>query len=103
MLDARARFIQAHRGEVLRSQVQAWRLAGDIAAFCDAAEQAAAMDPQRAASAAPWVAWARDYAARLDPTRGPLSMPPDPNPQPSQLQPYLGNLSAYGPESTYRG
>ncbi|GAA2004306.1 hypothetical protein [Catenulispora subtropica] len=103
MLDARARFAQAHRAEVLRSQVQAWRLAGDIAAFCDAAEHAAASDPQRAASAAPWLAWARDYAAGLDPTCRPLAMPPDPDPQPSQLQPYLGNLSAYGPESSYRG
>lgn len=103
MSDARARFIQAHRADVLRSQVQAWRLVCDIAAFCDAAEHAAAADPQRSASAAPWLAWARDYAAGLDPTRGPLAMPPDPNPQPWQLQPYLGNLSAYGPESTYRG
>lgn len=103
ILDARARFMQAHRAEVLRSQVQAWRLADDIAAFCDAAEHAVAADPQRAASATPWLEWARDYAAGLDPTRGPLALPPAPEPQPWQLQPYLGNLSAYGPESTYRG
>ncbi|WP_194892387.1 hypothetical protein [Catenulispora pinisilvae] len=54
MLDARARFTQVHRADVLRSQIQDWRLAVDIAVFCSAAEQAAAADPQRAASAAPW-------------------------------------------------
>lgn len=67
---ARAAQITQHRSAVLAHQVQHWRLAEDIRAFCAAARQSGA--------ATDWTQWAENYAAAMDPLATPLGMPPDP-------------------------
>lgn len=46
-------------------------------------------DEQTAAAAREWLAWARAYAARLNPLNSELVMPPDPEPTPASLAPFL--------------
>lgn len=64
---ARAAQITQHRGAVLTGQVERWRLAEDIRAFCSAARQADV--------AADWTQWAEQYAASIDPLADALAVP----------------------------
>ncbi|MFD4510069.1 hypothetical protein [Streptomyces sp. NPDC058457] len=67
---ARSAQITEHRSAVLAGQVEHWRLAEDIRAFCTAARQSGA--------ATDWMEWAESYAASVDPLTTPLNMPSDP-------------------------
>lgn len=96
MEQAKQRLIEDHRLEILRSRVRAWQEAEAIRAYCDAVEarhgtDVIAGDPE----AAQWLALARthaDHAQQLP------KMPPDPDPTPESLKPYLGRWSPYGPQ-----
>ena len=65
---ARDRYSEHARGEALAKQLELWRTAEDIRAFCEAIEQRHADDDEAMA----WAAWARAHADRIDP----LSEPP---------------------------
>ncbi|MEU0061424.1 hypothetical protein [Streptomyces sp. NPDC006334] len=67
---ARATQITHHRKTVIADQVERWRMAEDIRAFCSAARQSG--------RAGEWTEWAEEYASSIDPLSTPLAMPPDP-------------------------
>jgi hypothetical protein len=95
MENAKRRFIEDQRLEVLRRQVHAWEEAEAVRAYCDAVE---ARHGYEAISAVPgaqaWLSLAREHADRAQqlPT-----MPLDPEITHEQLKPYLGGWSPYGP------
>jgi hypothetical protein len=95
----RHRLVETHRASQLRTQAEAWEQAGRLQRYCDALAAKYGDDPRTAE----WIAWARAYAARLDPLREPPSMPEPPEETPSALQEHLpGGWSVYGPEHGYR-
>src|SRR2546423_1633402 len=92
---AKRRLIEAHRLEVLRNRVNAWREADSIRAYCDAVEarhgaDAVAADPE----VAQWLALAREHADRAQQLP---KMRADPEITHEALRPYLGGWSPYGP------
>ncbi|HVW46838.1 MAG TPA: hypothetical protein VHA76_07290, partial [Solirubrobacterales bacterium] len=94
MADAKRRFLEDHRLDVLRRRVRAWQAADAIRAYCDAVEARygeAATQPDTAA----WLELAREHADRLQ--RLP-TMPADPEINNEGLKPYLGSWSPYGPD-----
>lgn len=70
----RDRVVTSHRDQVLRDQVGAWLLAGDIRSYCGDLV-AAGMPPED-----PWLSWAHTYADGLDPLADPPGVPDDPPP-----------------------
>lgn len=99
MKQARHDFRRKHRATRLRDQIERWREAQEINAFCDAAEQsmAAMAEGDLDASAVRWIAWARSCAARIDPLQRALRFPEDPKPTPQDLAPFLDGWNPYGP------
>jgi hypothetical protein len=96
MHDAKRRFIDAHRLDVLRRRVAAWNEAEEIRAYCDAVEARFAKDAvAEHPGAEEWLRLAREQAGRLQALPG---TPPDPEPTAEQLKPYLGRWSPYGPQ-----
>jgi hypothetical protein len=95
MEQARKRLVESQRAAVLRSQEQAWREAERLREYCDAMEAAHGEHPD----SADWIAWARGFAARLDPLSERLSMPEPPEETPEALQEHLPKgWSVHGPE-----
>lgn len=90
---AKAQFVEAHRAEMLTSQIERWQQATLATAYLEALEAAHGDDPD----AAEWIAWARSYVERLDPLSVAPRMPEVPEPKPDGLKPFLGGLSPYGP------
>lgn len=91
---ARARHLEHHRGKVLVAQVDQWKRAIDIRAYCDELE---ALQPSGPASAE-WVAWARAHADDVDPTKAPQQLPGPPAKVPlDELKPFLDGWSPHGP------
>ncbi|MFY1668545.1 hypothetical protein ACN27G_01095 [Plantactinospora sp. WMMB334] len=72
--DKRQRRIIKRRDKVLRAEVAAWRLAQDIRGHCDELEVAGMPVGD------PWLVWAREYAARIDPLADAPGLPPDASP-----------------------
>jgi hypothetical protein len=97
MAAALERFVQDHRAQVLRKQVESWRLARDIRAFCSAIRASAAATGELSGDASAWLEWASSYAGVIDPVLHPPGMPEDPKPTREALQPYLGSWNPYGP------
>jgi hypothetical protein len=56
-------------------------------------------DPDRREASVQWIAWARQYAERIDPLNQTLAMPAPPRPTPEALRPYLHGWSPYGPDT----
>jgi hypothetical protein len=87
-----------HAGE-LRRQAEAWHEAERIRRYCDAAEAAHG----DLAETARWLAWARNFAQRLDPLAGPPGAPEILEVTLDELQPYFPTgWSALGPEQGRR-
>ncbi|BCL32260.1 hypothetical protein ACFFS2_34815 [Streptomyces aurantiacus] len=85
---ARTAQITQHRGAVLTGQVERWRLAEDIRAFCSAA--------RRADVAADWTQWAEQYATSIDSLAYALAVPADPPAAPHDLRDcFRGDTYAY--------
>ena len=102
--DARVHAIEKLRQDAFRSAHGAWTAATEIRAFCLALEdEHHAQDG--ADNLARWIAWAREAADRIDPTRGPSTLADisfDVDPQPQDLRPFLGDWSPYQPQREYR-
>jgi ElaB/YqjD/DUF883 family membrane-anchored ribosome-binding protein len=95
---ARERLIEAHRAAHLRAQADAWQQADRLRRYCDALEAAHGAHPD----SAHWLAWARQYANRLDPLTEPPTMPEAPEATSEALQEHLPpGWSDYGPENGY--
>jgi hypothetical protein len=92
---ARQRLIETRRAAVLRSQAQAWEEARRLLEYCDAMEAAYGEN----ADSSEWIAWAREFATRLDPLSNPPVMPDPPEETPEALQEHLSEgWSVHGPE-----
>lgn len=92
---ARERLVESRRAALLRSQQQRWREAASLREYCDAMG-AAHGDVSESVE---WIAWARDFASRLDPLAEPPTMPELPEETPEALQEHLPeSWSVHGPE-----
>lgn len=94
---ARERLVQAHRAKALAAQIEAWRLAGEIRAFCAVVRERLPVVPREmdAEDVGAWLAWAETYADQIDPSFHPSGMPADPEPTPEALRPFLDGWSPY--------
>ncbi|MHB1323482.1 MAG: hypothetical protein ACYCXZ_03935 [Coriobacteriia bacterium] len=79
-----------HRAETLRSQTGAWIESRNLLAYVSAMRASVEDFPADSRrEALEWLEWAEDFALRLDPLKGPIRMPDDPEPTPEALRPYL--------------
>ena len=69
MAKAELGLVEHRRAEVLGGQVDAWRQANEIRAFCSAIDAARPGDSDAQA----WTVWARTYAASIDPSPASLA------------------------------
>ena len=99
MGNARARFQEDRRIDRLTKQLDRWEKAAVIRAYCAALEgaQLPDLDAEEAGARSGWLEWCRSYADRIDPTKTGACAPQETEPKPSDLQPYLGRFSPYGP------
>jgi hypothetical protein len=88
---ATAKLIEAHRAEVLKTQLAAWQYARQLDDYLTAMGTRITRieDQETAAAAREWLAWARAHTAGLDPLNGTLAMPPSPEPAHAALAPFL--------------
>jgi hypothetical protein len=94
MDQARAQHLEHHRGTVLVAQVDRWKRAAEIRAYCDSIEVTQPCDQ----ATAEWVAWARAHADDIDPTNAPQRLPGPPANVPlDELKPFLNGWSPHGP------
>lgn len=91
---AKLRFIEAEREKVLRSQVADWQEVQLFEHYLKELEDAHGDDPE----AAEWIDWARSFVIRLNPLARPARMPDVPDPEASDLTPFLGGWNPYGPQ-----
>jgi DNA-binding IscR family transcriptional regulator len=100
MARAREQYLEDYRYRTLLDQVNARNEARDIAEYCDALDAAADQEQNEewAAEIRSWSQWARSRAEPGDPLRGRPTMPPDPEPKPKDLRPYLDGWSPDGPD-----
>jgi hypothetical protein len=103
MARAKADLIEAHRRGVLDKQLDAWLRAEQMRRYLAAMREivVAMTDSPEQAAASEWLAWAEEHTSRADPLLRTLAMPPDPEPKPDALQPFLKGWSVYGPECFY--
>ncbi len=97
---ARAQFAEDVRVKALDEQLLAVDRAAKIRAYCVAVEATLAggdSDDELVG----WIAWARQYADRIDPLIRGVHVPEIPQPKPYDLKPYLGRWSPYEPKITY--
>ena len=92
---ATAKLIEAHRADVLKTQLGAWQYARQLDDYLTAMDSQITEieDRETAAAAREWLAWAHVHAADLDPLNGTLAMPPDPEPTYAALAPFLERRS----------
>lgn len=88
-----------HRADTLRDQVARARDAAAIREYTRQLQQDVESDLEgdARADALAWVNWARTYADRIDPLHQRIRLPEPPEPTPSNLAPFMGRWSPYGP------
>jgi hypothetical protein len=87
-----------HKATRLRDQITAWHEVRSIRGYTEAMKATLTGMPDDArGEAEAWIEWAEAYAARLDPLIRKLAVPADWSFTASDLTPYLGRLSPYGP------
>jgi hypothetical protein len=92
---ARHRFLEHHRSQVLQQQLAAWNEARKIREYLSLLEECHGTNPD----SADWIAWIRRYVdERLDPLASPPGMPAEPEVSATDLKPFLGGISPYGPQ-----
>ena len=96
MCVARARLLEFQRGEVRRSQTEAWRHASEIRSFIHAVRAREGEGCPMGAGTNEWLAWAEEHADSIDPILGPLLAPDPSEPTRAALEPFLTGWSPYG-------
>lgn len=101
---AKAAHVEACRAEVLKGQLQRWRLGLELDEYLAAMHRLieTITDVEEAASSRQWLEWATSYRDRIDPLREKLQMPAIPKPDAEALKPYLDGWSYWGPQSGTR-
>jgi hypothetical protein len=102
MAVARQKATEAHYAAVLDRQVERWRHADELRAYCEALEQrVSTLGPTDGdlAKAGEWLSWARKHVAAIDPLHAIPTMPNPPELSHEDLKPYLKGWSPYGPEA----
>jgi len=94
---ARAQVAEDRRAAHLRQEIAAANEARAVRDHCDRLETTA-HERGILEGELDWIAWARQYADRIDPFQSPRLLPADPEVGPDELKPYLGGLSPYGPD-----
>jgi hypothetical protein len=94
MARAKLRFIEAERENTLRSEVASWQEAQLFERYLSEVEATHGDDLE----AAEWIEWMRGFISRLNPISRTARMPEVPEPDPSDLKPFLGGWSPYGPQ-----
>ncbi|MCD0450400.1 hypothetical protein LO762_14535 [Actinocorallia sp. API 0066] len=99
MAQAKLDLAEHHRAEILRAQANRWFEVHRLNEYINAMEAAAGLlqDPVEAEEAHLWLAWARQYTAKLNPLNGHLALPEAPEAKPDALRPFLKGWSPYGP------
>lgn len=102
MHQARHDHREAYRRDVLRAQVVRWREDAELGLYVQelAAAVASITEDDERREAQAWLDWIRSYRENRNPLRRP-AMPPDPQPSPAQLKPFLKGWSPYGPHTSY--
>lgn len=91
-----------HRAKTLAQQVGRWSQAQALIEYLAAMEtHVVTLTGDERYSADAWLTWARGCVTRLNPLSGKLALPPDPEPTPDALQPFMRGHSPYGPERMY--
>ncbi|WP_449483288.1 hypothetical protein [Streptomyces avidinii] len=95
--------VDAARAEQFGTALDQWRAVGEIRAFCDALDEAAAQadDPVEGESIREWSAWGRSEAARLDPIlsrKGLRGRNFHAEPTGDQLRPFLDGWHPHRPK-----
>ncbi|KOU62250.1 PE-PGRS family protein [Streptomyces sp. WM4235] len=95
--------VDAARAEQFGTALDQWRAVGEIRAFCDALDEAAAQadDPVEAESLREWSAWGQSEAARLDPIlsrKGLRGRNFHAEPTGDQLRPFLDGWHPHRPK-----
>ena len=94
MVEARARFLEHQRAQVLRSQMAAWQEVQALQNYLAAMKEVHREDP----GAKEWIDWVEGHLGRLDPLARDQSMPEVPEPSPDDLKPFMQKgVSPYGP------
>lgn len=94
MEEAKRRFLEHYRAQVLKAQIAAWQEARTIRDYLSLLEERHANTPE----SAEWIAWIRRYLdERLDPLVPSPAMPAEPEIKPEDLKPFLGGINPYGP------
>jgi hypothetical protein len=85
------RMVQAHRAKALAEQIQEWRLAQDIRAFCAVTRARLSSAPGEVDGQAvgAWLEWAELHADEIDPVLHPTGMPAPPRSTPEALRPFM--------------
>jgi len=97
MIQAKSDHLEHRRTEELLDQVERWRRAEGIRAYCDA--MASTHSDDRAVSA--WAQWARSRADALDPLPSISGFPAIADARPEDLRPFLNGLSPYGADALW--
>jgi hypothetical protein len=85
-----------HRAEILKDQVNRWRLAQEITAYADAVT--ACREGHLMGEEQAWLDWAIEYSRTIDPLNEELAVPATVKSSPEALKPFLKGVSPYGPE-----
>jgi hypothetical protein len=94
MAMAKVQLLQKSRVDALASQIQEWEQARRIRDFIEHTRATPSIEVDPA-----WLDWVRIYADQLDPTHHPVTFPPEPEPTPEALRPFLDQWSSYGPNA----
>jgi hypothetical protein len=95
MEEARLRFVEEHRANVLRAQIAARHEARTMSEYLSELEAEYGDDAQ----AQEWITWVRQYLERIDPLRKTPSMPAEPEISRDDLRPFLPRgMNPYGPQ-----
>lgn len=88
---AKVELRESYREQLLLQQVDAWQQANHVRAYLAAMVDRSARiaDPEEAAQAEAWLQWCRLRMSSLDPLKGIIGLPADPEPTAEAIRPFL--------------
>lgn len=103
MAVARGAHLEHRRAAVLEERAQALEKFDQLHRYCERLEEAIAAnreleDAEAVVAAEAWLDWVKARIHSINPLRMLPALPPDPEPAPNELQPFLKGWSAHGPD-----